>query len=86
MRLGDKNQLALDWLQSKLQLIDSNYLPYITGGNYTEVIRDAVLNFQKQLGIRDDGVVGRQTIMKLNQLADPSIPTLNYSLQQLDDH
>ena len=85
LRLGDKNQLALDWLQSKLQLIDSNYLPYITGGNYTEVIRDAVLNFQKQQGIRDDGVVGRQTIMKLNQLADPAIPTLNYSLQQLDD-
>ena len=83
--MGDKNQLALDWLQSRLQHIDSNYLPYITGGNYTEVIRDAVLNFQKQQGIRDDGVVGRQTIMKLSQLVDPAIPRLNYSLQQLDD-
>jgi general secretion pathway protein A len=85
LRLGDRNLQALDWLQRQLQLIDSDYLPYITGGNYTEVIRDTVLNFQKQQGIRDDGVVGRQTIMKLNQLADPAIPTLNYSLPQQSD-
>ena len=85
LRLGDNNPIALNWLQRQLQLIDSDYLPYITGGNYTEVIRDTVLNFQKQQGIRDDGVVGRQTIMKLNQLADPAIPTLNYSLPQQSD-
>lgn len=85
LRLGDNNPIALNWLQRQLQLIDSDYLPYITGGNYTEVIRDTVLNFQKQQEIRDDGVVGRQTIMKLNQLADPAIPTLNYSLSQQSD-
>ena len=85
LRLGDNNPIALNWLQRQLQLIDSEYLPFITGGNYTEVIRDTVLNFQKQQGIRDDGVVGRQTIMKLNQLADPAIPTLNYSLPQQSD-
>ena len=81
----DNNPIALNWLQRQLQLIDNEYLPFITGGNYTEVIRDTVLNFQKQQGIRDDGVVGRQTIMKLNQLADPAIPTLNYSLPQQSD-
>ena len=82
LRLGDKDQMAVNWLQSKLQLMDSDYLPYITGGNYTEVIRDKVLNFQQQQGIEEDGVVGRQTIMKLNQIVDSSIPTLSQSLTQ----
>ena len=76
LRLGDKDSIALDWVQSQLQLIDSNYLPFITGGNYTEVIRNRVLDFQTLQGIRADGVVGRQTIMRLNQLADPNIPRL----------
>lgn len=85
LRLGDKDQVAVNWLQSKLQLMDSDYLPYITGGNYTEVIRDKVLNFQQQQGIEEDGVVGRQTIMKLNQLVDSSIPTLGQNLFQQGD-
>ena len=76
LRLGDKDSIALDWVQSQLQLIDSNYLPFITGGNYTEVIRNRVLDFQTLQGIRADGVVGRQTIMRLNQLSDPNIPRL----------
>ena len=85
LRLGDQNPLALNWLQSQLQLINSNYLPLITDGNYTEIIRDTVLEFQKQQGIRADGVVGRQTIMKLNQLAKPSIPTLSNALPEQDN-
>ena len=85
LRLGDKNPQAINWLQSQLQLIDSDYLPFITGGNYTEVIRDFVLNFQKQQKIRADGVVGRQTIMKLNQLANPIIPTLGNRLPEQGD-
>ena len=85
LRLGDPDPLALKWLQSQLQLINSDFLPLITDGNYTEVIRDKVLEFQKQQGIRADGVVGRQTIMKLNQLAEPSIPTLSYALPEQDN-
>jgi general secretion pathway protein A len=85
LRLGDQNTLALNWLQSQLQLINSDYLPLITDGNYSEVIRDKVLEFQKQQGIRADGVVGRQTIMKLNQLAIPSIPTLANALPEQDN-
>jgi len=85
LRLGDQNPLAINWLQSQLQLINSDYLPLITDGNYTEIIRDKVLEFQKQQGIRADGVVGRQTIMKLNQLAKPSIPTLSNALPEQDN-
>ncbi len=80
LRLGDQDPLALKWLQSQLQRIDSDYLPLITDGNYTETIRGKVLDFQIQQGIRADGVVGRQTIMKLNQLVEPSIPTLSNGL------
>jgi general secretion pathway protein A len=85
LRLRDKNPQAINWLQSQLQLIDSDYLPFITGGNYTEVIRDFVLNFQKEQEIRADGVVGRETIMKLNQLANPIIPTLGNRLPVQSD-
>jgi general secretion pathway protein A len=80
LRLGDQDPIALKWLQSQLQRIDSDYLPLITDGNYTETIRGNVLDFQIQQGIRADGVVGRQTIMKLNQLVEPSIPTLSNGL------
>ena len=76
--------MALQWLQSQLKLIDSDYLPLITGGNYTEAIRDKVLDFQIQQGIRADGVVGRQTIMQLNQLVEASIPTLSNKLLEQD--
>ena len=84
LRLGDQDPVALQWLQSQLKLIDSDYLPLITGGNYTEAIRDKVLDFQTQQGIRADGVVGRQTIMQLNQLVEPSIPTLGNKLLEQD--
>ncbi|MDG2018072.1 MAG: AAA family ATPase [Porticoccaceae bacterium] len=77
LRLGDKDLSALNWLQSQLQLVDSHYLPLITGGYYNEAVRDQVLAFQKQQGIRADGVVGRQTVMKLNQLINPSTPRLS---------
>ena len=75
--VGDKDLQALEWVQSKLQTIDRNFLPIITDGYYTEVIRDRVLSFQKQQAILADGVVGRQTIMKLNQLTNPTIPKLS---------
>jgi len=75
--IGDQDVQALEWVQSKLQTIDSNFLPFITDGYYTEVVRDRVLSFQKQQAIQADGVVGRQTIMKLNQLTNPAIPKLS---------
>jgi general secretion pathway protein A len=77
MRLGDKNSVALDWLQSRLLQIDGIYQPIITGGYFNEAVRLQVLNFQQQQGIRADGVVGQQTIMKINELTMSSLPRLN---------
>jgi general secretion pathway protein A len=76
LRWGDINPEALSWLQNKLQQADDGYEQIITGGRYNAAIRERVLLFQKQQGIKADGVVGRQTIMKLNQLANPSTPRL----------
>jgi len=76
LRLGDRDAVALDWLQNKLQQADSNYEQLITGGHYNEAIRQQVLLFQTQQGIKADGVVGRQTVMKLNQMDDQWVPQL----------
>ena len=82
MRLGDKNAVALDWLQSRLLQIEDIYQPIITGGYFNEAVRLQVLNFQQQQGIRADGVVGQQTIMKINELTMSSLPKLNSGIAE----
>jgi len=77
LRLGDSNPQGLSWLQTKLQQVDSGYEQIITGGRYNTAIREQVVSFQTQQGIKADGVVGRQTLMRINQLTDSSIPTLS---------
>ena len=86
LRLGDTNPTALAWLQQVLQEAGNSYQQIITGGRYNAAIREQVLLFQKRQGINADGVVGRQTIMKLNQLTDPSIPRLfnRHTVGELD--
>jgi general secretion pathway protein A len=82
LRLGDKNAVALDWLQSRLLQIDDIYQPIITGGYFNEAVRLQVLNFQQQQGIRADGVVGQQTIMKINELTMSSLPKLSRGIAE----
>ena len=82
LRLGDKNAVALDWLQSRLLQIDDIYQPIITGGYFNEAVRLQVLNFQQQQGIRADGVVGQQTIMKINELTMSSLPRLSKGITE----
>ncbi len=82
LRLGDKNALALGWLQSRLLQIDDIYQPIITGGYFNEAVRLQVLNFQQKQGIRADGVVGQQTIMKINELTMSSLPRLNKTVAE----
>jgi general secretion pathway protein A len=84
MRLGDKNLVALDWLQSRLLQIDDAYQPIITGGYFNEAVRLQVFNFQQQQGIQADGVVGQQTIMKINELTMSSLPRLSKGIAQRD--
>jgi general secretion pathway protein A len=76
LKLGDTNPQALDWLQARLAAVDANGEIIISGGRYTQAIADQVLAFQRQQNIRADGVVGRETLLRLNQLTDNSIPRL----------
>ena len=84
LRLGDKNMVALDWLQSRLLQISETYQPIITGGYYNEAVRLQVLSFQQQQGIRADGVVGQETIMKINELTRSNLPRLSRGIGERD--
>jgi peptidoglycan hydrolase-like protein with peptidoglycan-binding domain len=48
----------------------------ISGGRYTEAVQQQVIEFQRQQNILPDGIVGPQTLMRLNQLTDETIPRL----------
>ena len=79
LKPGDFNKPALAWLQGKLGLVNDDLEQLITGGNYSVAIQAQVTDFQRQQNITADGVVGRQTLMRLNQLTDPLVPRLTGS-------
>ena len=79
LKPGDFNKPALAWLQGKLGLVNDGLEQLITGGNYTAAIQTQVTDFQSQQNITADGIVGRQTLMRLNQLTDPLVPRLTGS-------
>ena len=79
LKPSDFNKPALAWLQGKLGLVNDGLEQLITGGNYTAAIQTQVTDFQRQQNITADGIVGRQTLMRLNQLTDPLVPRLTGS-------
>ena len=79
LKPSDFNKPALAWLQGKLGLVNDGLEQLITGGNYTAAIQAQVTDFQRQQNITADGIVGRQTLMRLNQLTDPLVPRLTGS-------
>ena len=76
LKPGDVNKPALAWLQTKLGVVNSDIDALITGGNYTKALQQQVTDFQRVQTLIADGIVGRQTVMRLNQLTDPLLPTL----------
>ncbi|MGB2451294.1 MAG: peptidoglycan-binding protein, partial [Porticoccaceae bacterium] len=76
LALGDRDAQAVSWLQSQLQQVDQNAEAVISGGRYTQAIANQVLSFQREQGITTDGVVGRETLLRLNQLTQADIPLL----------
>ena len=79
LKPSDFNKPALAWLQGKLGLVNDGLEQLITGGNYTVAIQTQVTDFQRKQNIIADGIVGRQTLMRLNQLTDPLVPRLTGS-------
>lgn len=76
LTVGDRNAPAVSWLQDQLAIINQNSERIITGGRYTAAIAQKVASFQSQQTLMADGVVGRETIMRLNELANPQHPQL----------
>ena len=76
LKLGDENKAGLVWLQDKFAEIYANKQRLITGGRFTEAIFDEIVLFQKQNNINPDGIVGRRTIMLINQLTNKEIPRI----------
>jgi len=70
------DKLAMHWLQEKLSLGGDGIEKVITGGRYTEAVKDQVIEFQRRYNLDADGIVGRQTLMRLNELFDDEIPRL----------
>lgn len=76
LRMGDINKSGLQWIQTRLEALQPPVDRLITGGRYTEPLQRQIMAFQRQQGLDDDGIVGRQTLMRLNQLTDDATPTL----------
>jgi len=70
------NPQLIDWLQQQLQAIDQGSERVISGGRYTAAVAQQVLEFQQQQGLAADGILGRETLMRLNQFDDEAIPRL----------
>jgi general secretion pathway protein A len=70
------NPQVIDWFQRQLHAADQNSERVISGGRYTPAIAQQVLVFQQQQGLVADGILGRETLMRLNQLGQETIPQL----------
>jgi general secretion pathway protein A len=77
LKLGDKNPAALAWLQQRLTMVDPDAETIISAGRYTPAVVEQVRRFQRQQNISADGVIGRETLMRLNQLTEQGIPLLS---------
>ncbi len=70
------NPELVDWLQVQLASLDNSSDIIISGGRYTAAIAQQVLGFQRQQGLVADGILGRETLMRLAQLSGEDVPLL----------
>lgn len=68
LRVGDRNIAVVEWLQLQLQQYDGSFEPLITGGRFSEALSNRLAQVQRDEGLTPDGILGRQSIMKLNEL------------------
>jgi general secretion pathway protein A len=77
LKIGSKNPQLVSWLQDQLASIDQTAERLVTGGLYTKAIANKVRDFQSEQALKSDAIVGRETIMRLNQLTNESVPRLD---------
>ena len=78
LRPGDRNSTVVSWLLPKLESLSADAAYLITGGNYTDAVAALVAEFQRREALVVDGVLGQQTLMRINELENqPAVPLLS---------
>jgi putative chitinase len=69
LRKGDRSDevTALQKELNRLGVRDADGKPLTEDGKFGDNTREAVIAFQRQQGLKDDGIVGKQTFAKLEQ-------------------
>ena len=71
------------WLRARLDQADGRPVAKAASALFDASLTERVMAFQAAHGLPADGVVGRQTLLKLNSVtADPPVPKLTASLDQ----
>ncbi|WP_075185691.1 ExeA family protein [Teredinibacter haidensis] len=66
LAIGQRSR-AVQWLAEQFAVIDNREKP-LTGRAFTQTLQQRVRIFQRNQGLHDDGIIGEQTLMKLNEV------------------
>ncbi|SMF34689.1 type II secretion system protein A [Alteromonadaceae bacterium Bs31] len=61
------NSPTIRWLAEQFAILDERDRP-LTDTNFSSKMRERVRIFQRNQGLKDDGIVGEQTLMKVNEV------------------
>jgi general secretion pathway protein A len=67
---------AVTWLRSQLSDFTGSQLNPTMRDTFDSTLRDAVIRFQRQRGLRPDGIVGPATWIELNSVGTQRVPRL----------
>ncbi|WP_185231576.1 ExeA family protein [Teredinibacter franksiae] len=70
---------TVKWVAEQFATLDQREQP-LTGSNFTRLLQQRVKIFQRSHGLKDDGIIGEQTLMKINEVLGFDKP-----LNSLDD-
>jgi murein L,D-transpeptidase YcbB/YkuD len=72
---GDRNP-DVAWLRRSLEAAQQVKLPAGDPQYFDGVLQSQVMDFQRRHGLTADGVVGKQTLIQLNNYSDRKVPLL----------
>ncbi|MGE5498850.1 MAG: L,D-transpeptidase family protein [Syntrophothermus sp.] len=83
-KIGDKSSSLKALTQRLIQLgfTDTVKTPLRTGDKFTKELKDAVCRFQRACALKDDGVIGKETIDRLNRTPSDMVEKIKFSLER----
>jgi len=76
LMVGDRNP-DVAWLRQVLEVAQQVKLPAADPQYFDARLQEQVTEFQRRHGLRPDGVVGRQTLIRLDAYSDGTVPALS---------